>query len=53
MEEWEINFEWLRIRNQIKDAFKKPELPDLNAVLLLVGIQILGRWQKTYTKEEK
>lgn len=53
MEEWEINFEWLRIRNQIKDAFNKPELPDLNAVLLLVGIQILGRWQKTYTKEEK
>ena len=23
MEEWEINFEWLRIRNQIKDAFNK------------------------------
>lgn len=53
MEDWEIDFEWLRIRNQIKDSFKKPELPDLNAVLLLVGIQILGRWQKSYTKEEK
>ena len=53
MEDWQIVFEWLRIRNQIKDSFKKPELPDLNAVLLLIGIQILGRWQKTYSKEEK
>ncbi|MEY3320728.1 MAG: hypothetical protein RLZZ417_311 [Bacteroidota bacterium] len=53
MEDWQIDFEWLRIRNQIKDSFKKPELPDLNAVLLLIGIQILGRWQKTYSKEEK
>jgi hypothetical protein len=53
MEDWEIDFEWLRIRNQIKETFKKQELPDLNAVLLLIGIQILGRWQKSYTKEEK
>lgn len=53
MEAWEIDFEWLRIRNQIKDTFKRSELPDLNAVLLLIGIQILGRWQKTYSKEEK
>ena len=53
MEDWQIDFEWLRIRNQIKDSFKKPELPDLNAVLLLIGIQILGRWQKTYSKEDK
>ena len=53
MEDWQIDSEWLRIRNQIKDSFKKPELPDLNAVLLLIGIQILGRWQKTYSKEEK
>jgi len=53
MEDWEIDFEWLRIRNQIKESFKKSELPDLNAVLLLIGIQILGRWQKAYSKEEK
>jgi hypothetical protein len=53
MEDWEIDFEWLRIRNQIKESFKKTELPDLNAVLLLIGIQILGRWQKSYSKEEK
>lgn len=53
MEEWELEFEWLRVRHLIQDIFKKEALPDLNAILFLIGIQELGRVQATFTKEEK
>ena len=53
MEEWKEDFEWLRIRHYIKDRFGKTELPDLNAILFLIGIQELGRWKEAFTKEEK
>lgn len=53
MEEWELDFEWLRVRHLVKDALKRDTLPDLNAILFLIGIQELGRPQKSYTKEEK
>ncbi len=53
MEEWELDFEWLRVRHFVQDRFKKDTLPDLNAVLFLIGIQELGRWKKEFSKEEK
>ncbi len=53
MEEWQLDFEWLRIRHLVKDAFQRDALPDLNAVLFLIGIQELGRPQRSFTKEEK
>lgn len=53
MEDWQLDFEWLKVRHYIKDTFKKEALPDLNAVLYLVGIQELGRWKSKFTKEEK
>jgi hypothetical protein len=53
VEEWELEFEWLRVRHLVQKSFGKAELPDLDAVLFLVGIQEIGRWQKSYTKEEK
>lgn len=53
MEAWEIDFEWLRIRNLVKERFGRTDLPDLNAMLFLIGIQELGRWKKEFTKEEK
>ncbi len=53
MDEWQLDFEWLRVRHLIKERFRRDTLPDLNAVLFLIGIQELGRWQKSYTKEEK
>ncbi len=37
----------------VKDSMKQTVLPDLNMVLLLIGIQELGRWKKGFTKEEK
>ncbi|MBK9043076.1 MAG: hypothetical protein IPN97_07710 [Saprospiraceae bacterium] len=54
MEAWELEFEYLRIRHFIKDKFGKTELPDLNTILLLIGIQELGKVSTTkFTKEEK
>lgn len=53
MDEWQLDFEWLRLRHEIKDRFERDELPDLNAILFLIGIQELGRWPDSFTKEEK
>lgn len=53
MEEWELEFEWLRVRHWLKDRFGRKELPDLNAILFLIGMQELGKPQAKYTKEEK
>jgi hypothetical protein len=53
MKTWELDFEWLRVRHIVKRAFGKESLPDLNAILFLIGIQELGRWEGQFTKEEK
>ncbi len=53
MEDWQLEFEWTRIKHLIKDRFNKDSLPDLNAILFLIGIQELGRWKTEFTKEEK
>jgi len=53
MEDWQLEFEWLRVRHFVKKALKTEKLPDLNLVLLMVGIQTLGYWQGKFTKEEK
>jgi len=53
MEEWQLEFEWLKVRHFLKDSLKRDVLPDLNAVLFLIGIQELGRWKEQFTKEEK
>ena len=53
MEEWELEFEWLKVRHLIKDTFGREDLPNMNAVLFLIGIQELGRPQQSFTKEEK
>ncbi|MCB0706927.1 MAG: hypothetical protein KDC34_16540 [Saprospiraceae bacterium] len=52
-EDWSLDFEWLRVRHLIKDQLGRKELPDLNAILFLVGVQELGRWKSRFTKEEK
>jgi hypothetical protein len=53
MESWELDFEWLKVQHTVKDAMRQEALPDLNMVLFLIGIQELGRWKKSFTKEEK
>lgn len=53
MEEWQVDFEWLRVRHFVKDSMNKTELPDLQAILFLIGIQELGQVNREFTKEEK
>ncbi len=53
MEDWELDFAWLKVRHLVKDILKHDGLPDLNVVLLVVGIQELGFFRKNFTKEEK
>ncbi|MEM1318779.1 MAG: hypothetical protein AAGG75_00915 [Bacteroidota bacterium] len=53
MEAWEMDFEWLKVRHFVKDAMGREQLPDLNGILFLIGIQELGRWEGSFTKEEK
>lgn len=53
MEDWQLDYEWLSVRHKVKAAFHRESLPDLNGVLFLIGIQELGRWGETFTKEEK
>ena len=53
MEQWELDYEWLKVRHFVKDSMQRPNLPDLNGTLFLIGIQELGRWKDDFTKEEK
>lgn len=53
METWELDFNWLRVCNWVKEAFRKDTLPDLNGMLFVIGVQELGRWKHRFTKEEK
>lgn len=53
MEDLQFEFEWGRIRHFLKEKFNRESVPDLNAVLFLIGIQTLGRWKNNFTKEEK
>ena len=51
--ETEVEFEgrWWVLMNEMKARFGKK--PDLNALLLLIGVQELGQGVAAFTKEEK
>jgi hypothetical protein len=53
MEQWELEFNWLHLRNALKDRLGLENLPDLNVVLLLIGVQELGFNPLEMTKEVK
>lgn len=53
MESWEIDFEWLKVRHIVKRSFGKTDLPDLQSILFLIGVQELGSIRTEFTKEEK
>lgn len=53
MEEWELDYQWLGVRHKVKEIFQRDSLPDLNGVLFMIGIQELGRWGESFSKEEK
>ena len=53
MEKWEDDFEWLKVRHYVKNTFGKAELPDLNAILFVIGLQELGTIRSKFSKEQK
>ncbi len=53
MEVWEFEFEWLQTRHYVKETMNRDILPDLNAILFLIGIQELGFVKEKFSKEEK
>lgn len=53
MEEWELDFEFLKVRHHLKDNLKLDKLPELKVMLLLIGVQELGKGPQNFTKEEK
>jgi hypothetical protein len=53
MEDWELEFKWLRVQHVVKETLVREKLPDLQAILYLIGIQELGLVKKKFTKEEK
>lgn len=52
MEDWELDFHWLKARHQIKDFMNQEKLPDLNMVLLLIGIRELGKVKKNTVRRK-
>lgn len=53
MEEWQLDFEWLKVRHLVQSAMQRKELPDLNGILFLIGMQEYGHLRDNFTKEEK
>jgi len=53
MEEWELDFLFLKVRHYIKDKLVVSELPDMRSIMFLIGVQELGRGPQEFTKEEK
>lgn len=53
MEDWELDFEWVRVKHIVKDALNGESLPDFQTIIFLIGIQELGLIQHEFTKEEK
>ena len=53
MEDWQLDFEWLQVQHFVRDMMGRKNLPDLQAILFLIGIQESGRVAEKYSKEEK
>lgn len=47
----DLQVRWLKLRIKLKEKFGIK--PDMNGVLLLIGIQELGQGAREYSKEEK
>ncbi|MFZ1529780.1 MAG: hypothetical protein WAT19_13570 [Ferruginibacter sp.] len=49
--EEDLQVRWLKLRIRLKEQFGIK--PDMNGVLLLIGVQELGKGAREFTKEEK
>ncbi len=53
MEQWEIDFNWLKIQHFVKDSFGQSALPNLETILFIIGYQELGMVKEEYSKKDK
>jgi len=55
MDDWQMDFEWLRIRHKVKESIGSKDLPDVKALLFLIGLQEYGNFtnKRSFSKEEK
>ena len=53
MEDWQLDFEWLKVRHIVKETMHRDVLPDLNGILFLIGVQEFGHMRDKFSKEEK
>ena len=53
MESWELDFQWLQLRHRLQDLTHASALPDMKAILFLIGVQEYGRMKETFTRDEK
>ena len=53
MQQWEIDFNWLKVQHFVKDKLGASTMPKLESVLFVIGIQETGVFKKEYSKEEK
>ena len=49
--EEDLQVRWLKLRIKLKERFEIK--PDMNGVLLLIGVQELGQGPQEFTKEQK
>ncbi len=49
--EEDLQVRWLKLRIKLKEAFNIK--PDMNGVLLLIGVQELGQGPQKFSKEQK
>jgi hypothetical protein len=47
----DLTIRWLKLRIKLKERFGIK--PDMNGILLLIGVQELGQGAREYSKEEK
>ncbi len=53
MEHWQLDFEWLKVQHTVKELLNHHKLPDLQAILFLIGVQELGSTRGDFSKDEK
>ncbi|MGE5357006.1 MAG: hypothetical protein ACM3PT_12280 [Deltaproteobacteria bacterium] len=52
-QQWEIDFNWLKVQHFVKDNFRTNDLPKLDTVLFIIGLQELGLNKQKYSHEQK
>jgi len=53
MDDWEIDFNWLRVRHILMEKFGRSDPPDMKTTLFVIGMQEYGQIHDGYSKEEK